>query len=108
MTGDRVKLFDSKEHGLKLIPEGENRVAQIGEYRVCIFNVKGIFHVFQNDCPHLGHPLNDGVINFHNEIVCPLHTYRFNIFSGEEIYRRCKNLKVHEVKEKKDGIYIIL
>lgn len=50
--------------------------------------------------------LHQGSINFLNEIVCPMHTFRFNMESGEEAEHRCGPMKTYPVFEEAGSFYI--
>lgn len=33
-------------------------------------------------CPHSGGPLNEGIVNTHDQIVCPWHRFAFDLDTG--------------------------
>lgn len=65
-----------------------------------------IFRASDDKCPHLGEELHKGKINFMGEIVCPWHSYTFNLITGEESSRRCEDLKIYPVKADEEGLSI--
>ena len=64
------------------LPEGLGRAFQIGKERIAIFRSRsGKVFAVANRCPHRGGPLADGMI-VGNQVVCPLHAFRFDADSG--------------------------
>ncbi len=65
------------------IPLGLGRAFRVGDKTIGVFRNRGgkVFAV-NNVCPHKGGPLTDGMI-VGDEIVCPLHAYRFDGESGQ-------------------------
>src|SRR5262245_42678118 len=64
------------------IPVRQGRSVKIGPYVVAIFNLGGEFRAVENVCPHRSGPLADGIVAG-NDVVCPLHNWRFSLDSGE-------------------------
>ncbi|MFT6866939.1 MAG: nitrite reductase/ring-hydroxylating ferredoxin subunit [Cyclobacteriaceae bacterium] len=100
---EEILLLDSGTDAKKLFPEGKIRQFKIGVRRVAVILAKDRFIAFDNQCPHSGYPLDEGHINFENELICPLHSYVFNLDTGEETSSRCKNLHFYQVKLNKNG-----
>ena len=63
------------------IPPLEGRSVQIGGREVAIFNLKNRFVTIDNQCPHKGGPLCDGIVSG-TTVVCPLHGWRFDLDTG--------------------------
>jgi nitrite reductase (NADH) small subunit len=64
------------------IPLREGRAVKIGDEEIAIFNLGGRFLAIGNRCPHRGGPLADGIVAGES-VVCPLHTRRVCLSSGE-------------------------
>jgi nitrite reductase (NADH) small subunit len=64
------------------IPIRQGRSVKVGPYAVAIFNLGGEFRAVENTCPHRQGPLADGIIAG-NDVVCPLHSWRVSLDSGE-------------------------
>jgi nitrite reductase (NADH) small subunit len=64
------------------IPVRQGRSVKIGSYAVAIFNLGDAFRTVENSCPHRNGPLADGIVAG-NDVVCPLHNWRFSLDSGE-------------------------
>lgn len=95
------KLFDSIEEMIKALENKKPRLVRAGNKNVCVVMLDHELIAFENECPHMGESLHNGVINHLNEIVCPLHFYRFNMKTGESTHD-CTPLKKVKVLIKKE------
>ncbi len=66
------------------IPPLEGRPVRIGEREVAIFNLNGRFVTIDNQCPHTGGPLCDGIVSGAT-VGCPLHGWHFALDTGMAI-----------------------
>jgi nitrite reductase (NADH) small subunit len=66
------------------IPPQEGRLVQIGGEDLAIFNLGDRFVTIENQCPHKGGPLCDGMVSG-TVVVCPLHGWRFDLNSGAAV-----------------------
>ncbi|MCY7420613.1 MAG: nitrite reductase (NAD(P)H) small subunit [Chitinophagaceae bacterium] len=57
-------------------------------------------------CPHASGILADGFIDATNNIVCPLHRYKFNLTNGRNVSGEGYYLKVYAVEEREAGIFV--
>jgi nitrite reductase (NADH) small subunit len=71
------------------IPKGEGRVFEISGLRIAVFHTRGgeVFAT-QSECPHLGGPLADGLID-DATIMCPLHDRVYDLRTGQGIGTDC-------------------
>ena len=65
----------------ELIPPREGRSVWIGDREIAIFNLGDGFLATDNQCPHKGGPLCDGIVTGRS-VVCPLHAWKINLESG--------------------------
>lgn len=63
------------------IPTREGRAVRVGDLEIAIFNLNGRFMTIENQCPHKGGPLCDGIVSG-STVVCPLHGWRFDLETG--------------------------
>lgn len=63
------------------IPPREGRSVALAGKNIAIFNVNGRFLTIENECPHQGGPLCDGIVSGAT-VVCPLHGWRFDLETG--------------------------
>lgn len=64
------------------IPLREGRTVQIGGRQIAIFNLGNRFFATENNCPHRGGPLADGIISG-DTVVCPLHSRKVCLRTGQ-------------------------
>jgi ferredoxin-nitrite reductase len=63
------------------IEESAARIVRLDRDEVAVFKHKGRLCAIQNICPHEGGQLSKGRIEG-DEVVCPLHGYKFNLQTG--------------------------
>ena len=63
------------------IPSREGRAVRIGDQELAVFNLGDGFLATDNECPHKGGPLCDGIVTGRAD-VCPLHGWKINLESG--------------------------
>ena len=93
---------------MEILEEKSPKLAVAGGKQICIVRLANRVVAFENLCPHMGEELHKGKINFQNEIVCPLHAYKFNVETGDEENQRCGSLHFIRVITTSDGIYLDL
>ncbi len=60
---------------------GEAKEFSAGSRTLCIANVDGVIRALDNECPHRGGPLAEGVIE-EGKVVCPWHAWAFDRVTG--------------------------
>jgi 3-phenylpropionate/trans-cinnamate dioxygenase ferredoxin subunit len=63
------------------IPVGQARTFVVGERRVAVCNVEGVFYAVDDVCTHDNGPLGSGYLEDH-AIECPRHGAKFDVRSG--------------------------
>ena len=61
--------------------EGSGKALVVNGREVAVFRCQGQLYALQNRCPHEGGSLAGGVIEA-DEVICPIHGYRFNVKTG--------------------------
>ena len=99
MTENAVEILLGS---LNEIPPGEGRTFGLANERIAVFHTRA-GHVFavQADCPHKGGPLADGLVGGMT-LICPLHSWKFNLASGEELSGNC-GLKTYPARIDGEG-----
>ncbi len=87
------------------IPEKEGRRVQYGEHAAALFNLGREYLAVDNQCPHKGGPLADGIVAGKN-VFCPLHNWKINLESGCALSGGEGQVKVYPVKIIDDFICI--
>ncbi len=90
------------------IPLREGRAVRIGSREIALFNLGDRFLATDNQCPHQGGPLCDGIVTG-SSVVCPLHAWKVNLADGS--VERPSSAKDHCVAtypvRVEDGIVIL-
>ena len=66
---------------IETIPLREGRAVILGDLELAIFRLENRCLTIENQCPHKGGPLCDGIVSGAT-VVCPLHGQRFDLESG--------------------------
>jgi len=101
-----IKLFDNQaKFQERVVLERIFNVSVNGILVSILRKEQGIF-AFKSTCPHAGASLSDGFVNNSNEIVCPLHGYRFSLHDGKEKSGHSCELPLYATSLREDGFYI--
>ncbi|QSE98122.1 Rieske (2Fe-2S) protein [Fulvivirga lutea] len=103
-----VKIFNSLNEAKERMANKTPIKITVGNKVLCGVRINDNLHVSTNKCPHSGAALNEGRVNHLNEIICPLHSYRFNLLDGREANSQCADLEIFPVRIKEDGVYLAL
>src|ERR1700677_2945171 len=60
---------------------GEAKEFSVGSRTLCIANVDGVIRALDNECPHRGGPLAEGMIE-EGKLICPWHAWAFDPATG--------------------------
>jgi nitrite reductase (NADH) small subunit len=60
---------------------GEAKEFTAGPRPLCIVNIGGVIRALDNECPHRGGPLAEGMIE-HGKLICPWHAWSFDPATG--------------------------
>jgi nitrite reductase (NADH) small subunit len=85
------------------IPVGEGRDFKIGSEEIAVFRARNNkIYAVQSKCPHRNGALADGLIG-DGVLVCPFHSYKFDLASGKPLGNGCHSLRTYEVEISKEG-----
>jgi nitrite reductase [NAD(P)H] small subunit len=89
------------------IPIGEGREFEVEGELIAVFRARdgGVFGA-QARCPHRGGHLADGVIGG-GLVICPLHTFKFDLATGKHVGNDCPALKTYRVTINKEGEVVL-
>lgn len=88
------------------VPLLEGRRVTIAGRAVAVFRLPGGWAATDAACPHLGGPLQDGIVG-DSCVTCPLHQRRFDLITGEQIGGEDR-VAVHEVLELDGELWVRL
>ncbi|MCP4479548.1 MAG: Rieske 2Fe-2S domain-containing protein [Planctomycetaceae bacterium] len=87
------------------IPDGEGKAYKYNSRMVAVFNQKGQYHAIDDMCPHMGASLASGHLE-ECTVVCPWHSWSFDIRDGAWCENRRINIDVYQVRIVGDDIQI--
>lgn len=102
----KCHVFHTRQEAESIIPLNTIRKIQIEDRQYCLANTSQGFIAFEKECPHLRDDLSKGTLNTTPEVVCPWHSYRFNLITGDEHANRCGSLKIFQTEWDADGLHI--
>lgn len=102
------------------IAQGEKKAFKIGDHNVLLIQTENGLFATQAKCPHLGAPLEKGIMLDEDTLQCKYHRAEFNIKTGKaeqwacfppgiqalNFFRGEKNLSTYELKTE-DGKVLI-
>lgn len=101
-------LGQSRKQVEEMLPEAQIKTVQLGAKKVCMVKSGQEIFVFEPQCPHRMAALNEGKINGFNEIICPLHEYRFALETGQVKSGDCRDLEVYKTELTEQGLKIFI
>ena len=87
------------------MPLKEGRRVQCGEQTLALFNLGGEYRAVENQCPHKGGPLADGIVAG-TAVFCPLHNWKINLENGCALSGGSGQVKTFPVKVIQNEIYV--
>lgn len=106
MSQQWYKLFDNWEVAIAAVPDKGIRRATVDGIKVSIIRYRNKLWAVNDQCPHMRASLGQGKINAFEELICPLHHYRFKLSNGQEAENRCEDMEVFQIEIREDGIYL--
>ena len=105
-TENRVKIATD----IKEISFRENKIAtiKIGDKTICIAKINDDLKAFSASCPHAGGDLSKGFLDKKENIICPVHGYRFSMITGRDTDGEGYFLKIYTIEQTEEGIFIRL
>ncbi len=99
-------LGNSKEQIQNLLPDSVIKRVKVGERSIGLVRRGEKFFAFSGTCPHRGASLIEGSINGLDELICPLHQYRFELKTGKVSVGSCGDLEVFPCELTAEGLKI--
>lgn len=104
----RVKVFDDIEKAKDVIKDSTSILVIINNKKICLTRHKETFYASDDKCPHQFESLSKGSVNYIGEIICPLHSYRYDLKTGRECQMRTADLKTYPVEINNNGLFITI
>ena len=84
---------------------GKVMEAEIEGVQICLANRNGELAALDNVCPHRQGPLGQGWIEG-EAVICPWHSWAFNLKTGESEYPLHERVRVFPVKAEDGNVLI--
>jgi nitrite reductase (NADH) small subunit len=99
MTAVPIPLDDEVEFDLgsiDRIPPGEGQTFLVAGREIAVFRARGTDAVraTQARCPHKAGLLADGIVG-DGKVICPLHSYKFDLATGAAVGNDCTALATY-------------
>ncbi len=92
---------------VEAIPSGQGRAFHVGTETIAVFRQRnGKLYAIQNECPHRGGPLAEGILGA-GTVLCPFHAWKIQVETGECLTDPC-TLRTYQVREEAGQIYLRL
>lgn len=81
------------------IPPGEGQTFLVAGREIAVFRARGADAVYatQARCPHKAGLLADGIVG-DGKVICPLHSYRFDLATGTALGNACGALATYHTE----------
>jgi nitrite reductase/ring-hydroxylating ferredoxin subunit len=99
-------LGNGKENALQILTENVIRKVQVGDLVISLFRRGEKIFAFQPLCPHQSESLSEVKVNKLDELICPLHHYRFDLHTGDVRSGDCGPLRIYPAQLTEEGIQI--
>jgi nitrite reductase/ring-hydroxylating ferredoxin subunit len=103
-----LKLFDSVSEAKSYLPVGELHLIELKGIQICLAQTRHGLRAIADACPHLGASLSRGKCNAWSEVVCPWHSFRFDLSTGEETTRNGYQARIFPIHSDASGVYILV
>lgn len=89
------------------LPPGQGRVVEVNGTEVALFNLNGTYYAIDNTCAHQGGPLGEGLLQG-EEVVCPWHSWRYNVKTGISPANPSVKVKTYSVKIESGSVMVAI
>lgn len=101
-----VKVFNTIQEAEKVVPMRSSKLILADNRKICLSHTQDGFFAIADTCPHLGESLSRGTVNYLGEVICPWHSYRYNLQNGFECENRSRKAATYQLKIEPDGVFI--
>jgi nitrite reductase (NADH) small subunit len=91
----------------ELPPDGHAKEIEAAGKIFCVANIGGDISVVDNECPHHGGPLGEGMIEA-GKIVCPWHAWEFDLKTGASTEDSDTKVAVYPVRIDGESVLVEL
>jgi nitrite reductase/ring-hydroxylating ferredoxin subunit len=92
----------------EMLPEYRIKKVRLDAREIGVVRIGEKVYGFSPFCPHRGASLVQGSVNSREEIICPLHQYRFELKTGQATAGDCADLQTYPCELSEKGLKITL
>ena len=94
---ERIERYDLGS--IDRIPPGEGQTFLVAGREIAVFRTRGTdeVHATQARCPHKAGLLADGIVG-DGKVICPLHSYKFDLPTGAPLGNACHALTTYRAE----------
>ncbi len=81
-------------------------LVEVNGKKITLIKTSTGFYATAHKCPHASGIMADGFIDALNNIVCPLHRYKFNLATGRNVTGEGYFLKTYPTRLENNMLYI--
>ena len=100
------KIFNSEKEAKEAFSLKKLRRLSLNGIKICLAHDNEKFYAIQDKCPHSKASLSEGEINTFNEVVCPLHSYCYDLNTGREKDQKTLDATIYDMKLTENGLFI--
>ena len=83
---------------IERIPPGEGQTFMVGGHEIAVFRSRNdTVFATQARCPHKAGLLADGILG-DGKVICPMHSYRFDLGTGAALGNACQSLRTYRTE----------
>jgi nitrite reductase/ring-hydroxylating ferredoxin subunit len=101
-----IRVFENMEEAQRRLTANRPQLLIIDGVRICLVLRNGELSAVQDRCTHSGESLSKGTVNYLGEVICPGHSYQFDLRTGRESAERSQDLVTYPISTTADGIFI--
>ena len=90
----------------EMFPEKQIRQVDLDGMKVGVCRIGDEFFAFESTCPHRMTSLIPGDITDEKEVICPFHSYRFDLKTGAVNAGMCRELEIYAAEVMEEGLKI--
>ena len=106
MATQFYKIYDFKLDGPEPQAINSVRTIDIEGKRICLTRLHDGYFAIDDKCPHAGAPLGGGKCDENEQVVCPIHRYKYNPRTGKGNGTQGDYVQTYPTELRKDGVYV--
>ena len=81
-------------------------VVAVDDKKITLIKTAKKLYACAHECPHAGGVFAEGFTDGANNIICPVHDYKFSLETGENVSGEGYHLKRYKVEVNNEGVFV--